>query len=165
MDFNLKEAGRKVRIKGVLDRVEKDKEGVVWVIDYKTGSKIKLPRATVASKVSDRETIKQEIVSFQLPMYLLLCDQHYDLKSGWSGMNAALYGLRGLSDSSNLSALQTILFKQGDSRDEIVKGIYVPALKAIIEEILDPETPFAHDPSDFGYCRTCPYSKRLCRVG
>jgi len=47
-------------------------------------------------------------------------------------MNAALYGLRGLADSSNLNALQqTILFKQGDSRDVIVKGIYVPALKAI----------------------------------
>jgi hypothetical protein len=124
-----------------------------------------MPRATVASKVSDREAIKHEIVSFQLPMYLLLCDQHYDLKSGWSGMNAALYGLRGLADSSNLNALQTILFKQGDNRDKIVEGIYVPALKAIIDEILDPVTPFAHDPSDFGYCRTCPYSRRLCKVG
>jgi hypothetical protein len=80
-------------------------------------------------------------------------------------MNAALYGLRGLMDSSNLNALQTILFKQGDSRDKIVKGIYVPALKAIIDEILDSEIPFAHDPSDFGYCRTCPYSRRLCKVG
>ena len=164
MDLYLEE-GRKARVKGVLDRVEKDKKGFVWVIDYKTGSKIQMPRATVASKVSDREAIKQEIVSFQLPMYLLLCDQHYGLKSGWSGMNAALYGLRGLADSSNLNALQTILFKQGDNRDEIVKGIYVPALKAIIEEILDPEIPFAHDPSDFGYCRTCPYSRRLCKVG
>ncbi|MBW1933581.1 MAG: PD-(D/E)XK nuclease family protein, partial [Deltaproteobacteria bacterium] len=164
MDFNLEE-GRNARIKGVLDRVEKDKEGVVWVIDYKTGSKIQMPRATVASKVSGREAIKQEIVSFQLPMYLLLCDQKYGLKSGWSGMNAALYGLRGLADSSNLNALQIILFKQGDSRDGIVEGIYVPALKTIIEEILNPETPFAHDPSDFGYCRTCPYSKRLCKVG
>ncbi len=165
MDIYLEEAGRKVRIKGVLDRVEKDKEGLVWVIDYKTGSKMKSPKATVTSKVSDREAIKQEIVSFQLPMYLLLCDQHYDLGSGWSGMNAALYGLRGLADSSNLNALQTILFKQGDSRDEIVKGIYVPALKAIIDEILAPEIPFAHDPSDFGHCRTCPYSRRLCKVG
>ncbi|MCD6199367.1 MAG: PD-(D/E)XK nuclease family protein, partial [Deltaproteobacteria bacterium] len=165
MDFNLEESGRKVRIKGVLDRVEKDKKGLVWVIDYKTGSKIKLPRATVTSKISDREAIKQEIVSFQLPMYLLLCDQHYGLGSGWSGMNAALYGLRGLADSSKLNALQTILFKQDDSRDKIVKGIYVQALKAIIDEILDPETPFAHDPSDFGYCRTCPYSRRLCKVG
>ena len=165
MDLYLEE-GRKVRIKGVLDRVEKDKkEGLVWVIDYKTGSKIQMPRATVASKVSDREAIKQEIVSFQMPMYLLLCDQHYGLGSGWSGMNAALYGLRGLADSSNLNALRTILFKQGDNQDKIVEGIYVPALKVIIEEILDPEIPFAHDPSDFGYCRTCPYSKRLCRVG
>ncbi|MCD4744567.1 MAG: hypothetical protein K8R67_19055 [Desulfobacteraceae bacterium] len=68
-------------------------------------------------------------------------------------------------DSSNLNALQTILFKQGDRRDGIVKGIYVPALKAIIDEILDSEIPFAHDPSDFGYCRTCSYSRRLCKVG
>jgi ATP-dependent helicase/nuclease subunit B len=164
MDFNLEE-GRKVRVKGVLDRVERDKDGLVLVIDYKTGSKIQMPRATVASKVSGREAIKQEIVSFQMPMYLLLCDQHYGLRSGWSGMNAALYGLRGLADSSNLNSLQTILFKQDDSRDGIVEGIYVPALKAIIKEILAPETPFAHDPSDFGYCRTCPYSRRLCKVG
>jgi hypothetical protein len=164
MDLNL-EQGRKVRVKGVLDRVERDKEDLVWVIDYKTGSKIQMPKATVASKVSGREAIKQEIVSFQMPMYLLLCDQHYNLGSGWSGMNAALYGLRGLADSSNLNALQTILFKQNDSRDGIVEGIYVPALKTIIEEILDTETPFAHDPSDFGYCRTCPYSRRLCKVG
>jgi ATP-dependent helicase/nuclease subunit B len=164
MDLELEE-GRKVRVKGVLDRVEKDKEGLVWVIDYKTGSKIKLPRATVASKVSDREAIKQEIASFQMPMYLLLCDRHYGLESGWSGMNAALYGLRGLAGSSNLNALRTILFKQGDNRDKIVEEIYVSALKVIIEEILAPEFPFAHDPSDFGYCRSCPYSKRLCKVG
>jgi hypothetical protein len=128
MDLYLEE-GRKVRVKGVLDRVEKDKDGVVWVIDYKTGSKIQLPRAIVASKVSDRETIKQEIASFQMPMYLLLCDQHYGLGSGWSGMNAALYGPEGLAGSSNLNTLRTILFKQGDSRDKIVEGIYVPALK------------------------------------
>jgi ATP-dependent helicase/nuclease subunit B len=164
MDLNLKE-GRKVKVKGVLDRIERDEEGLVWVIDYKTGSKIKLPRATAVSKVSDRKAIKQEITSFQMPMYLLLCDQHYGLGSGWSGMNAALYGLRGLAGSSNLNALRTILFKQGDNQDKIVEGIYVPALKVIIEEILDPEIPFAHDPSDFGYCRSCPYSRRLCKVG
>ena len=164
MDLNLGR-GRKVRVKGVLDRVEKDRKGTVWVIDYKTGSRIQLPRATVASKVSGRETIKQEIVSFQMPMYLLLCDRHYGLGSGWSGINAALYGLRGLAGSSNLNALRAVLFRQGDSRDKIVKDIYVPALKAIIEEILDPEVPFAHDPSDFGHCRTCPYSRRLCKVG
>jgi hypothetical protein len=164
MDFNL-EQGPKAKVKGVLDRVERDKKGLVWVIDYKTGSKIQMPKATVASKVSGREAIKQEIVSFQMPMYLLLCDQYYNLGSVWSGMNAALYGLRGLTESSNLNALQTILFKKGDSQDKIVKGIYAPALKTIIEEILAPEIPFAHDPSDFGYCRTCPYSKRLCKVG
>jgi ATP-dependent helicase/nuclease subunit B len=164
MDLDL-EGGRKVKVKGVLDRIEKDRKGTVWVIDYKTGSKIKLPRATAASKVSDRKAIKQEITSFQMPMYLLLCDRHYGLGSGWSGMNAALYGLRGLAGSSNLNALRFILFRQGDSRAKIVEGIYVPALKAIIDEILAPEIPFAHDPSDFGYCRSCPYSKRLCKVG
>jgi len=164
MDLNLG-GGRKVRVKGVLDRIEKDRKGTVWVIDYKTGSIIQLPRATVASGVSGRETIKQEIASFQLPMYLLLCDRHYGLGSGWSGMNAALYGLRGLAGSSNLNALRAVLFKQGDNRDKIVKDIYVPALKVIIEEILDPGTPFAHDPSDFGRCRSCPYSRRFCKVG
>jgi ATP-dependent helicase/nuclease subunit B len=164
MDLHLEE-GRKVRVKGVLDRVERDNKGLVRVIDYKTGSKIKMPRATAASKVSGREAIRREIVSFQMPVYLLLCDQHFGLGSGWSGMNAALYGLRGLTDSSSLNALQTILFRPGEIRDEIVKGIYVPALKTIIEEILDPESPFAHDSSDSGCCRTCPYGRRLCRVG
>jgi hypothetical protein len=80
-------------------------------------------------------------------------------------MNAALYGLRGLEESSNLNALRTILFKQGDCPDKIVQGIYVPAFKTIIKEILDPEIPFTYDPSDFAGCRTCPYFRRLCKAG
>jgi len=164
MDFHF-EKGRKAGIKGILDRVEKDREGIIWVIDYKTGSKIRMPRATIASRISDRESMRQELVSFQLPMYLLLCDQHYALGSEWSRINAALYGLRGLEESSSLNALRTILFKQGDGRAKIVKGIYVPALKTIIREILNPEIPFSHDPFDFANCRTCPYIRRLCRVG
>jgi hypothetical protein len=164
MDFHL-EKGLKTGIKGVLDRVERDREGIIWVIDYKTGSKIRMPRATIASRISDRESIRQELVSFQLPMYLLLCDQHYALGYGWSKMNAALYGLRGLEESSNLNALRTILFKQGDCPDKIVQGIYVPAFKTIIKEILDPEIPFTYDPSDFAGCRTCPYFRRLCKAG
>jgi ATP-dependent helicase/nuclease subunit B len=164
MDFHL-EKGRKVGMKGVLDRVERDREGIIWVIDYKTGSKVQMPRATIASNISDRKSIRQELVSFQLPIYLLLCDRHYALESLWSKINAALYSLRGLEESSSLNALRTILFKHGDGRDRIVKGIYVPALKTIIREILNPEIPFTHDPSDFANCRTCPYIRRLCKVG
>jgi hypothetical protein len=163
MDFHVRK-DCKVRFKGALDRVEKDKQGCVWVIDYKTGSKIKLPRATLNSKLSTREEIKQHVVSFQLPAYLLLCAQHFNLRSEWSEFNAALYGLKGLTKSSDLNTLRYILFKQEDNQDKIMR-LYVKALKTIIEEILNPKIPFDYDPSDYGYCSSCPYHRQLCKVG
>jgi len=162
MDFYL-EDGRKVYIKGVLDRVERDKNRTIWVIDYKTGSKIKMPKNTTSAL--DREAIRHGIVSFQLPLYLLLCNRQYGLGSRWAEMNAALYGLRYLTDSSNPGALQHVLFLDEDRPAEIVNGCYAPALKALINEILDPVIPFTPDLSDLSYCRSCPYCRHLCRGG
>ena len=163
MDIYL-EDGRRVYIKGVLDRVERDENGTIWVIDYKTGSKAKMPKNT--STTPDREAIRHGIVSFQLPLYLLLCNRHYGLGSKWAEMNAALYKLRCLTDSSNLKALQQhILFADKDLSADIVNGCYVPALKTLINEILDPAIPFTPDLSDLSYCRSCPYRRHLCRGG
>ncbi|NIA08885.1 MAG: hypothetical protein GWP10_03740 [Nitrospiraceae bacterium] len=155
------ENGQKFYIKGRLDRVEIDTKGIVWVIDYKTGSKIKIPKNITTAL--DRKAIRQGIVSFQLPLYLLLCDRHYGLGSRWSKMNAALYGLRYLTESSDLDVLQHVLFLDKDRPAEIIKGYYIPALKAIVHEILDPLVPIIPDPSDPSYCGSCPYFRRLCR--
>ncbi len=163
MEFCL-DGGHKFHIKGVLDRVERDKNGTIWVIDYKTGSKIKTPKNYVGI-ASDRQAIRHGIVSLQLPLYLLLCDQHYGLGSKWSKINAALYSLRGLNETSRLNDLQKVLFLDKDCPAEIIKGYYIPALKAILGEILDTAVPFSPDPSDTSYCRSCPYFRRLCRTG
>jgi ATP-dependent helicase/nuclease subunit B len=156
------DVGSEVIVHGTLDRVEKDQDGTVWVLDYKTGGTVRLPQGVAG--LTDRRLLRQVMPSLQLPIYLLMCDRRYGLGGDWSLMNAALYGLKGLLQSSTVKDLITPLFKAGNDRRDLVDRCYVPALKVLFREILDPAVPFAPDTSDPGYCASCPYGRGLCRA-
>ncbi|MGB9713158.1 MAG: PD-(D/E)XK nuclease family protein [Dissulfurimicrobium hydrothermale] len=155
--------GVQVRLKGIVDRVERDRSSVLWVIDYKTGGDIKMPKGRYATDFS-REALKATIGSFQLPIYLILCDRIFDLKGRWDRMNAAIYELKGIGASTRPDDVRKVLFGTGDDHESLMDSLYLPALKSIVSEILDPETSFEPDPSDPAQCRSCPYSTGLCRA-
>lgn len=155
--------GNKVRLKGVLDRVERDGDGVIWVIDYKTGDKVKIPSGDMSGGF-ERETLKRTVGSFQLPFYLILCDKAFSLSGDWTRTNAAIYELNGIGPETRIKDLKKTLFEDTDDRAGLMEGFYIPAIKSLISEILDPKTPFSPDPSDPSYCGFCLYRHGLCKA-
>jgi hypothetical protein len=153
--------GRRARLKGVLDRIERDRDGVVWVIDYKTGGKVNIPGGDTSGGF-ERETLKKTVGSFQLPFYLILCDKAFGLGGDWTKTNAAIYELKGIGPKTVVKDVRKTLFKDMDDRARLMEGFYIPALKSLISEITSPDTPFSPDPSDPSYCGFCPYRHGLC---
>ncbi|MGQ9745271.1 MAG: PD-(D/E)XK nuclease family protein [Dissulfurimicrobium sp.] len=154
---------RPVRLKGILDRIERDRDGMVWVIDYKTGGKVKIPRGDTSGRF-EREILKKTVGSFQLPFYLILCDKAFGLSGDWTKANAAIYELKGIGPKTVIKDVQKTLFKEMDNHTRLMEEFYIPALKSLISEIIDPDTPFSADSSDSSYCGFCPYRHGLCKA-
>ncbi|RKY45609.1 MAG: hypothetical protein DRP81_03385 [Candidatus Omnitrophota bacterium] len=148
--------GITLQIKGTLDRVEiiqKDDQAEIVVVDYKTGSSVSLPKIKNLPLPPDRKKIKKEIVSFQLPIYIYLLQnpQFKELE-----LNASLYFLKDLKIE--------YLFKDKDfDRQEIINTYFLPSLKFIAQEILNPNVPFQADADDEKYCERCAFSS-LCKI-
>ncbi len=161
-------AGTPVRFHGKIDRIDK-KDNEYLIIDYKTGSMAKIPKV---SKLKDmlnngqalatREDMQELIVSFQLPMYLYLCNHNTDelniTGAGWEHLNASLSMIR------NKDRINRPLFdaKSDHLRGELMEKIFIPSLKTLIAEILDPSVPFIRDDADENTCKYCPFLA-LCR--
>ncbi len=156
--------GKKVLVRGTIDRIEKDLDNRIWVLDYKTGSRLSIPKVENETCLTDRIAIKEEIISFQLPLYLLLCDKHFGLGNCWDMMNGALLRLMGLTSSTREKDLRKELFRKGASPTALMNNVFLPALKALLSEIYSRDIPFSADPSDSHYCTTCDYSAGLCQA-
>lgn len=148
------------RFEARIDRVDLLDDGTVLVIDYKTGDvNSHLPRENIAWDTAElsREFIKNNVHSFQLPLYLYFVEREF--KAG--RVNAALYDIR-LSDPQD-AGLKELLRSEAQMRDRenIMKG-YLSALEFIFKEMLDPEVPFTADPGDPHVCEYCPFGA-LCR--
>ncbi|MEZ0328001.1 MAG: PD-(D/E)XK nuclease family protein [Dissulfuribacterales bacterium] len=153
-----------VNISGRIDRIHTDKDGKTWIIDYKTGdvdNKINLDNLTDFK----RETIKKSIDSFQLPIYLFLCET-----DGFEWLNAAYYRLKGIKSQSDNNTIQSALFNEhGKNVKKVIHptdmtNYFLPALSALLEEILTPEIPFVPDITDLVYCGYCAYARTLCKA-
>ncbi len=157
-----------VRLHGKIDRIDK-KGNDYLIIDYKTGGMAKIPKISKLTaylnkgKVLDkREAIKELIGSFQLPMYLYLCNHNMDKlgvsTAGWERLNASLYMIRNKDKSDNP------LFdsKHEYLRGELMEKVFIPSLRNLVAEMLDPAAPFVHDDSDENTCKYCPFLA-LCR--
>lgn len=152
--------GCNVRIIGRIDRIHiKDNE--IWIIDYKTGNDIKSISKYIDVTSFDRETLKNNIVSFQLPLYLWLCDE----SNTYSNINAAYYRLKGLTENNEDSISEIRFFDgAGESQSHIMKQFCLPALEALFCELLSQDTPFVPDFSDADYCGYCAYAHTLCKA-
>lgn len=144
---------RNIQFKCRIDRIDQNNDNGILIIDYKTGGSAKTPVRfeTLKTIEFNRETIKDKIHSFQLPLYYQFAKQKYKDTS----LNAALYNLR--------QADLTFLFrgKEQELAEDIIK-LYMDALEFIIEEIMDEKKDFEADESNEGLCEYCPFFY-MCR--
>mgnify|MGYP000052905270 CR=1 FL=1 len=133
-----------------VDRIDKYSENIT-IVDYKTGSSDVIPKDIYHLKKMkfNRENIRRNIKSFQLPLYYIIIRKYFPN----SNIDAQIYNLRTMEKKS--------LFPQdyGNAREYL--RIYYKAIKSIIREILDPSIPFTPDRED-RKCHMCSFIY-LCR--
>lgn len=120
----------------VVDRVDKMRHGTVMIIDYKTGGLDMMPKPPegLANLEFSRETIRDYVKSFQLPLYFHYLNRHYP----HDPINAALYNLRTLKVDTFIVERNTM------ERDQICQA-YLEALDFVMSEILNPNIDFVED--------------------
>ncbi len=136
------------RITGRLDRVE-TRDGVLHVVDYKTGSSTPALRFRLSSfDVATRDTWSKSIGSLQLPIYLLLLAETTGLDP--AGMQAAYLDL----GRNRLDEGAEVFFcEENQDRGEkfaVAKDVVL----YLLSEIADPRIPFkpTSEPD-----KACPY--------
>ena len=151
----IKLAKKSFKFKYRIDRIDllDDDNNSILVIDYKTGSSAKQPEdlARLEAMELSRESIKDNIHSFQLPIY------YYFTRSKFKDqpLNAALYNLR------DLGLYYFIDPKEIEDADKVME-LCLKALEAVVAEITSTETDFYPDTSDERSCQYCAFSA-LCK--
>ena len=142
--------GRTVRLFGYIDRLDTMLPGMIRVVDYKTGSVERKDDCRSVERIFDRSLSPRPYIAFQLYFYALLMSRQPD--AGSTHYHPCVYALRdifkGMPEAHGIEPEKLSLFA------ERVQGL--------IEEIFDPEKPFAGDCADEIICGYCPF-KRLCR--
>jgi len=144
-------SGDRFNFKYIVDRIDRLRDDSILILDYKTGADTLKPQKTEALERMElkRESIRDRIKSFQLPLYSYFEKKKFKNES----MNAALYNLRNLK-----------LTYLNDDRTDLDRtmGICMNALDYILHEVLDPNVPFVADREKERACRYCPFFY-LCR--
>ncbi len=135
-----------------VDRIEEEESHCLNIIDYKTGKIDKTPKPLKYLKEMDysRETIRENIKSFQLPLYYYFVKEQFSDKE----INAELYSIRTLERKAFIQ-------EEDFSHKERVMEICLEAIQAIFKEILDVNAPFLAD-DDENRCQNCEFM-RMCR--
>ena len=133
-----------------VDRVDKLSSGSFLVIDYKTGS-AETPKVNLDNLELSREGIKNGVKSFQLPIYIWACREHFKTQD----ITAALYFLR-------TCEIKQYLQKSTPEKKEENLDACHKALSFILDEIVNPDADFVADEDAEHKCAYCPYSS-LCR--
>ena len=144
-------SGDMFKFRYIVDRVDRLSDGSILILDYKTGSDTLKPQGTELLETMEmtRESIRDRLKSFQLPLYYYFEKKKYQRQS----LNAALYGLRN-------PRLTYFADKQTDPGRAV--ELCLNALDMILHEILDPAKTFNADLQNENKCRYCPFFY-LCR--
>jgi ATP-dependent helicase/DNAse subunit B len=139
--------GNQIEFEYTVDRIDELEDGSLLVIDYKTGTSNLIPkRCSYLERMEmTRESIKNDIKSFQLPLYYYFVSQSFPE----SDVNAELYNIRTLQRNPFIAEKEAI------HKDKIVK-LCIGALESIFEELFNCDIPFEADRGD--RCRFCPFT-------
>ncbi len=176
----------KFRLKGILDRLQKDlQNNIIEIIDYKTSSNsknYKPPVLNLRKKTNFWETIISldypetintieddmefrrvffdTIKNIQLPLYAYLYRKHMENISKTNislQIKPTFYFIR-----ENTRSMALDLSPLSDSSEaELFKN---RILSTLIRSILNPAIPFYPDSLDESFCSYCPY-QTICRMG
>ncbi|MDP8212659.1 MAG: PD-(D/E)XK nuclease family protein [Candidatus Zapsychrus exili] len=126
----------KIKFRYIVDRIDRLKDGTVMVIDYKTGIAEKLANdiEKFASMKLSRESIRDNIKSFQVPLYFNYLSKEFKGET----IDAALYNLR------TLVMHRFINPKSNYSYDQI-NQVFLKSLDFVVSEILNPDVDFVLD--------------------
>lgn len=127
-----------IRFRYIVDRVDELADGTVMIIDYKTGSVDVMPKPVerIEGLPLSRETIRDNVKSFQIPLYFHYLDKNFKDKP----INAALYNLRTLKISK--------FIEEGAADRKKVNNVYLRSLDFVLSEILDVDEDIVEDRSD-----------------
>ncbi|MCM8787720.1 MAG: PD-(D/E)XK nuclease family protein [Candidatus Omnitrophica bacterium] len=143
--------GQTITFNYIVDRIDQLENKSILIIDYKTGNidlvskKLKF----LKDMKLERRQIKENIRSFQLPLYYYFISKKFSDTS----VNAAFYSLRTLEQKLFIED------KDYQNREEFI-NICMESLKYILKEIFDPNIPFVSDRQE-KTCKTCSF-KFLC---
>lgn len=143
--------GELIPFRYTVDRIDQLPGERVVIIDYKTGGGSAAPKNLKAllAMESDRQSIRDNLRSFQLPLYYYFIQKDFPE----ADLNAELYNIRTLK--------RDIFITEEDAADkEKVMKVCFEALEHILSEILNPKIPFVPDRQE-RHCRHCPF-KGLC---
>lgn len=135
-----------------VDRIDEQEDGSLTIIDYKTGKIDKTPKALkyLEEMEFSRESIRENIKSFQLPLYYYFVKKQFVDRE----INAELYSIRTLEHKAFIQ-------EQDCEQKERVMEICLKALDAIFKEIFDPNVAFTPE-NDENRCKNCEFG-RMCR--
>lgn len=141
-----------VWLKGRVDRIECSGEEHI-ITDYKSGRDLGRHSYNAFDKVyNSRNEMKEEIGSLQLPLYALLYQRTHSVEHG--RINPKMVSLQRPEE-------EEFLFDKEINRQEFLERVFLPTIKSLISEILNPKIPFVADDKGGG-CQFCPFST-LCR--
>jgi len=136
----------------MVDRIDEFDDKSIVIIDYKTGGSSLVPKRlkSLESLEMNRRSIKDNIRSFQLPLY------YYFTKERWpkKAINAELYNIRTLERNPFIS-------NEDKGNEERIMQICTQALECILREIFNSEVAFEADREE-RKCQACPF-KVLCK--
>ena len=142
--------GRQVRLYGSIDRIDTNLPGIIRVVDYKTGSVEKKDDCRDVDRIFNRSLSPRPYIAFQLYFYALLMDRQPDARPD-QRYEPCVYALRDIFKAAPASH---------PIEPEKLK-LFAERVQALIEEIFNPDIPFAGDCADEHICGFCNF-KRLC---
>ena len=145
--------GKDVSFVYTVDRVDELEDGSIVIIDYKTGGANVTPKrlSSLQSMRMDRESIKDDLRSFQLPLYYHFTKEQMPNAE----INAQLYNIRSLKRES-------FIRDDDKGKESEIMDISMKALEYIHKEICNPKVPFSCESVDDRRCQNCPFTG-LCK--
>ncbi|PJB28955.1 hypothetical protein CO111_00195 [Candidatus Desantisbacteria bacterium CG_4_9_14_3_um_filter_50_7] len=149
------EPGR-VRLHGIIDRID-DRQGEIFIVDYKTGQGAHPDKRKKIEAVPEgRAAIRDFVKSFQLPVYVYLFRHGGSREVSYEKINAAFYNMKEMEESRIFG--DKIAYCKGRNREQVMEEVFLPMLRALVSEMLDPDVPFEADKGDKDVCKYCSFS-------